>query len=564
MTKRTVHQEYLKKQTAEVAVFAAELRDHGTNKEGTFDSAAANDFMATAINQNNTGVKVPENLQIVLDEMPSGEKGDAARNAVTRAILDGIDIYESQHGCNAPADIIELGLHLAYSTSDAAKRRYKFDSANSDHQDNLGLQPNRAVLAILSTMGDAIPFAHYLPADIGSNKGVLAVMAHQAGNTYGQYAAGGSMDGANSGNSYISASRVHVSLPAVSTGVVTGALTAVQATDETCDSGAATIKLLRGRTLVYVNGVVAAKEVDQSGSGSSAISGTINVAGTDYAIGGSINTDTGVYSLTTTPALGTTVPVAVEGFVDYERAPEFTPSIIAAATTYELYASPWRAITQITIDSATQMSNELGLDPYGESILSIQNQFANERHYQVLLKARRLAKNNSIDYDFDWPNQKGQKTRAQIWLDFATPLGAVSQQMAVDTMDHGITHMYVGKYIASAWMSLPREIFEPSGIAERPGIFRIGRLFGRIDVYYTPKGLTDTAAAGQILCVGKATNVALNPFVLGDATAPIVQPLAVNADMKRGAAFYARNFTAVNPYKQASLGCAIINVTNMI
>ena len=564
MTKRTVHQEYLKKQTAEVAIFAEALRDHGTNKEGTFDSAAANDFMATAINQN-TGIKVPENLQIVLDEMPSGEKGEIARNSITRAILDGIDVYEAQHGCNAPADVIELGLHLAYSTSDAAKRKYSFDSATSDHQDNLALQPNRAVLAILSTMGDAIPFAHYLPADIGSNKGVLAVMAHQAGNTYGQYAAGGSMDGANSGNSYISASRVNVSMPAGGTGNVTGALTAVQATDETCDSAASTIKLLRGRTLVYVNGMVAATEVSsQNGTGNSTISGTINVGGTDYAIGGTINTDTGVYALTTTPALGTTVPVAVEGFVDYERAPEFTPSIIAAATMYELYASPWRAITQITIDSATQMSNELGLDPYGESILAIQNQFANERHYQVLLKARRLAKNNSIDYDFDWPNQKGQKTRAQIWLDFATPLGAVSQQMAIDTMDHGITHMYVGKYIASAWQSLPREIFEPSGIAERPGIFRIGRLFGRIDVYYTPKGLTDTAGAGQILCVGKATNVALNPFVLGDATAPIVQPLAVNADMKRGAAFYARNFNAVNPYKQASLGCAIINVTNMI
>ncbi|WP_292992605.1 hypothetical protein [Nitrosomonas sp.] len=563
MTKRTVHQEYLKKQTAEVAVFAAELRDHGTNKEGTFDSAAANDFMATAINQN-IGVKVPENLQIVLDEAPSGEEGDDVRSKITKAILDGIDIYEAQHGCNAPADVIELGLHLAYSTSDAAKRKYRFDSANSDHQDNLALQPNRAVLAILSTMGDAIPFAHYLPADIGSNKGVLAIMAHQAGNTYGQYTEGGSMDGANSGNSFISASRVNVSMPAVSTGNVTGALTAVQATDETCDPAASTLKLLRGRTLVYVNGMVAAKEVDQSGSGNSAVSGTINVGGTDYAIGGTINTDTGVYALTTTPALGTTVPVAVEGFIDYERAPEFTPSIIAAATTYELFAAPWRAITQITIDSATQMSNELGLDPYGESILTIQNQFANERHYQILLKARRLAKNNSVDYDFDWPNQKSQKTRAQIWLDFATPLGAVSQQMAVDTMDHGITHMYVGKYIASAWMSLPREIFEPSGIAERPGIFRIGRLFGRIDVYYTPKGLTDTAAAGQILCIGKATNVALNPFVLGDATAPIVQPLAVNADMKRGAAFYARNFTAVNPYKQASLGCAIINVTNMI
>ena len=308
----------------------------------------------------------------------------------------------------------------------------------------------------------------------------------------------------------------------------------------------------------------AAKEVDQTGSGNSTVSGTINVGGTDYVIGGTINTDTGVYALTTTPALGTTVPVAVEGLVDYERAPEFTPSIIAAVAPYELFAAPWRATTQITIDASTQMANELGLDPHGESILTVQNQFANERHYQILLKARRLAKNNSIDYDFDWVNQKSQKTRAQIWQDFATPLGAASQQMAVDTMDHGITHMYVGKYIAAQWMSLPRDIFEPSGIAERPGIFRIGRLFGRIDVYYTPKGLTDSAAAAQILCVGKATNVSLNPFVLGDAVAPIVQPLAVNADMKRGAAFYARNFNAVNPYKQASLGCAIINVTNMI
>lgn len=59
MTKRSVHQEYLKNKTAEVAAFAAALRDHGTNKEGTFDSASANDFMATAINQD-TGVKIPE------------------------------------------------------------------------------------------------------------------------------------------------------------------------------------------------------------------------------------------------------------------------------------------------------------------------------------------------------------------------------------------------------------------------------------------------------------------------------------------------------------------------
>ena len=130
-------------------------------------------------------------------------------------------------------------------------------------------------------------------------------------------------------------------------------------------------------------------------------------------------------------------------------------------------------------------------------------------------------------------------------------------------MDHGITHMYVGKYIAAQLLSLPSDIFQPSGISERPCIFRLGRLFGRIDVYFTPKGLTDTAAAGQVLCIGKATNVTLNPFVLGDAVPPTIVPLSVGSDLRQGAGFYARNFTAVNPHKPSAMGCAMIEITNM-
>jgi len=33
-----------------------------------------------------------------------------------------------------------------------------------------GLQPNRAAVSIIHTITSAIPFAHYLPADIGSNE----------------------------------------------------------------------------------------------------------------------------------------------------------------------------------------------------------------------------------------------------------------------------------------------------------------------------------------------------------------------------------------------------------
>lgn len=554
MTKR-IHQDYFKRETAEVATFIDNLKDNAV-KAGTFDSAAAADFMASATNQS-IGVKIPKNLQVVLDEA-----GDGAAT-ITRAILDGVNAYESQHGNTAPADVIEQALHLAYATTDSARRQYNLDSAsNSLQSEALSLQPNRAVVAILSAMGDAIPFAHYLPADIASNEAVLAIMSHNAGSTYGRYAQGGLMDGSLSGDAYVTSSRVNKSLPAVTTGNITGALTTTQSDDETC-SGATTVKLLRGRSLVYVNGVLAAREIDTTGSGNSSVSGNITIAGTNYAIGGTINTDTGAYALTSTPALATTIPVVVEGFIDYERAPELTPSIITAVNTYKLHAKPWRVTTHQTIDSRTQMANELGLDPYSESVIAIQAQFANERHYEVLAKARRLAANNQSDFDFAWATRSAQMNRSQIWQDFASVLGAASQQMAIDTMNHGITHLYVGKKLASQLMALPREVFEPSGVAERPCIFRIGRLFGRYEVYYTPKGVTETANSGQVLCIGRATDVTRNPFILGDAVPPTVIPLAVGSDLRQGAGFYARNFTAVNPNAAASLGCALINVTNL-
>ncbi|PRF93139.1 hypothetical protein [Burkholderia multivorans] len=560
MTKR-IHQDYFKRETAEVAQFVDSLKDNAT-KGGTFDSAAAADFLATATSQN-TGVKVPDTLQTVLDEA----KGDDAAALVTRAVLDGVSVYEAQHGTPAPADVIELALHSAYATTEAARRKFSLDSATSAHHDQISLQPNRAVVAILAALGEAIPFAHYLPADIGSNEARLAIMTHQAGNTFGSYAQGALLDGVDSGDAYISSSRVHTSMPAAAgettPGAVAGKITAIQATADTCDQNAAALKLLRGRSIVYVDGRVAAREVDSAGSGNSAVSGTIIVAGTSYAIGGTINTDTGVYALTTTPPLPATVPVVVEGFIDFERAPELTPTIISAVNTFSLFAKPWRVTTHQTIDSRTQMANELGLDPYSESVIAIQAQFANERHYDVLRKGVRLAALNTATFDLGAAQAHVYSGRFGVWPELAYPLSVVSQKMAEDTMNHGVTHLYVTKRVAAQFLGLPSTLFQPSGIAPRPGIYRLGRLFGQYDVYYTPKGLNETAASAQILAVGRATDVTRNPVVLGDAVPPTVIPLAVNADLRQGAGFYARNFTAVNPHDPSARGFALINVTNM-
>ncbi len=563
MTKR-IHQEYHKRSTNEVAAFANNLRENVV-VDGTFDSAAAIDYASTVINQSSE-VTVPENIQVILDEVSNTQDENvknANRSIIISAVLDGINVYEDQHGVEAPGDVIEHALHMGYSKTHHAIEMYKLDSANSMHHDQLSLQPNRATVAILSAMMEAIPFAHYMPADISSNEGKLAIVTHQAGSAYGMYAQNGSLDGVNSGNPYITSSRLHAMTPAVTTGDIDGKLTTVQTTDDTCDQGAAPLKLLRGRSVLYVQGKIAAREVSSSGSGNSTLSGSVTLSGTTYQIGGTINTDTGEFALTTTPALPDTVPVTVEGFIDYERAPELTPSILTAAETFQLFAKPWRVFTQQTPDSRSQLTNELGLDPYSESLIAIQNQQANERHYQVLTKARHIAVNNTTSFDFDWSNRKGFMNRSDAWRDFGTPLGAVSQQMAIDTFDHGVTHLYVGKHIAADLKGLPNDIFVPSGLPERPGIYRIGRLFGTYDVYYTPKGLVDTPSAGQILAIGRATNVSLNPFVLGDAVAPYIIALGIGTDLKQGAGYYARNFTEVNPHEPSSMGCAMIEVTNL-
>ena len=541
------------------ASFVDSLKDQAVS-DGVFDSAAATDFVTHVSNQS-TGVPVPEKLQALLDDC-ADEKQVAL---LTRAILDGTKAYETQHGTAAPADLLDQALHLGYATTGHARRAI-LDSATSALMDPQSLQPNRAVVAILSAMSEAIPFAHYLPADINSNEARLAILSHRAGSQTGSYFAGEIMDGGNSGKSYMNSSREHkceIVLDAGSpTGAITGKLTAVQATPETCDPDGPSVKLQRGRSQVYVNGLPVAREVSAAGTGPSAVSGQVSIGGTTHQISGTVNPDNGNIALTATPPLAATNQVIVEGFISYERSPELIPTMLTEAEPFQLYAVEDQVYATQTIGSRTQMSNELGLDSYSEAVIAIQAQHANERHHRVIRKAVRLGAQNTDTFDFAWSSAGDFKVRADVWRDFGSVLHKLSQRMALLTMNHGITHLYVGEAVMAQLVSLPNDIWEPSGVVERPGIYRLGRLFGRYDVYYTPRGITETESSAQVLCIGRATDVARNPFVLGDAVPPVAIPLSVSNDLKTGTGFYVRNFTEINPHHPSAMGCALINIIN--
>lgn len=545
--------QYNKQSTIKVDSFLNALKDN-VQTNGTFDSAGATSFVNEALSRNE--VQVPEALQGVLDSV-----SDAEANDIVRAIYDGANAYEREHGQAMPADVLEQALHSAYSTTPEGQR-IALDATGSSLESAQAYQSNRALVAILATTTEAIPFVHYLPADIKSNQAKLAILEHTTGSKAGSYAEGGLLDGAHSGERFISSARDHV-LTHGENGALTGKITAIQATPDTCDPQGTAVKLVRGSTIIYVNGLKVAQEVSSSRSANSPISGTVTIGSTLHAISGSVNTDNGEISIVATPALPTTVEVLAEGFIDYERQEDLTPTIITGVETFDLFANSWRAVTRQSIDSRTQMANELGLDSHSEGIIAIQAQFANERHYDVLRKARRVAVCNRETFDFNWTNAGEFKVRSDIWRDFSGVLGAVSQKMALLTMNHGVTHLYVGEKVASQMQGLPNDIWQSSGITARAGIYRVGKLFGKYDVYYTPRGVYEEQEGAEILCVGQATDVTRNAFILGDAVAPTVLPLAMNSDLKTGAAYYARNFTAVNPHKHSAQGAALITVTNL-
>ncbi|WP_175785317.1 hypothetical protein [Burkholderia ambifaria] len=512
------------------------------------DSVSAANSALEAI-KSTSGVNAPRAVERVLQDMD-----DKQEKEVIKSIFDGVNMYRSEHGFAPSGDIILSALHQARTVLDSV-------STTNAHHDQISLNPAAPMIAIISALAEACPFAGYLAADSGSNEARLIIIEHQAGSDWGDYSAGDSLDGINSGGEYLGAPR--------EAELVAPNDDADYKFEFTERPGAGDpIKLLRGRTNIYVNGLWAAEE-NRNANGSAAtspLSGHVTFDGVEYAISGVVRPGTGEVVVTPTPAFPKGTNVTAEVFIDYEVSRGKTPRMAIQGSKFSLYAAPYRGIFQVTPEARSQFTNEVGVDAGAEAMLAVRAQFSNERHYAAIRKVRMVGRHNiSSEFDFNFAGQSVQKTRAVMWQDFASHLGMQSQIMAEKTSDHGITHLYVGKDIASQFQTLPDTLFQSSGITERPGIYRVGRLFNKYEVYYTPKGVSEDHAAGtgEIVAVGRSSQTSRCPIIFGDAQAPFFEPLGTTVDLESGYGFTSRCFTHLNPHQQSALGCAVINVKNL-
>jgi hypothetical protein len=484
------------------------------------------------------------------------------RPQVLASLLDGIRRFEYEHGFVPSADMIDSALAQGLSVAEGSTvllNGVTLDSVSSSMQSTpLSHQPNRIAVAICGGLAESLPIGAYLPSDLSSNESKLAIVNTTAGSNFGAHKDGDILDGVNSGQHYISPERTVVPQIAGDRASATFAF-------KTDLAGAgAGVPLLPTRTYVKVNGLKVAIEINpNANTDDRQIAGQLTFEGAKYAISGSVSYKVGTGTLAFNPALPAGVSPKVVAFIDYEAKPELAPSIKTKAESFSLYCAEYRVLMQTAPGARSQAQNELGADFLTVAVNSARRQQANERYYLALEKLREVAAITGKMFDFDAANQLLQKSRAQRWRDFAAFMGEVDQEVANNTMEYGISYLFVGAKGASNFRTMGADDFTPSGVQARPGVYRVGRYKNQYDVYYTPRHVNETDTDLEMLAIGRAAQVARNPIVFSDAMAPTLIPLGILSDLKSGAALYGRNLTEINPHELSAMGCALITVKNV-
>lgn len=512
----------------------------------------------------NAVAKASELLPARMSKLLDMIDGDKNKALAVSSLLDGVARFEAEHGFTPSADMIDAALSQAENVADGSSTSvlpdgYTLDSVSTSNASaTLAHQPNRIAVAITGALSEAIPFGAYLPSDLKSNESRLAIISAIAGSTFGAYKTGDILDGTNGGGVYTRSERmVDVTIASDRT---TGTFKVSARTGGLGDA----VPLLRNRTAVFIDGFPSGMEQStDSGTANSLISGQAVIGNGNFVVTGQVNVETGVGTLAFAPALPEGVVVEVQAFIDFEKKPDLIPAINTIARSFKLFCSASRVMMSVTPDSRTATQSELGADGLTIATQAARTQAANERYIMAMRKAKGMAKRTQRVYDFDGPRQLVEKTRSLIWTDFGSFVAKVDQEVANQTMEYGLEMFYVGDLGMSQFLSMSTVDFVPSGIASRPGIYRLGKYKGKYDVYYSPYVVEETEDSFEILAIGRSPQVARNPIVMSDAVPQTLIPLAINKDLVSGAALYSRSLTEVNPHYQSAIGVALIKVTNV-
>lgn len=508
-------------------------------------------------------VLVIDSVSEMGDKLHSLNK-DMSVNTIHQTILDSIHHYEKEHGTKPSSSLIAIALDHANILLDDAT------SGTSQASAVPAFLPMQPMLAIRAIVSGAIPFAHHIQADKVTGQASLIIVEHQTGSKTGRYSEGSSLNGINSGDNYLLAERTH-KLSSSDNTTFTGKITPIQTSHNECDQSVTAHPLYSKTTQIYICGLLVATSSGRTEE--EGFTGVYTFAGEKVPFSGTVNTTTGEVSVKFAKAVPANTLVEARGFLNFEakQNKSVAPSVITQATRYEFTAKSYRSQVVVTPEAKAQFAKEIGIDPAFEGTMAIRNQFSLEVLYRSLRRLSVLGQfTQQATFDFDWDRQGLRKNVDQILLNLLYLINKESQTMANRNGSHGVSHIYVGDTMRSLLLSLGSDFFEPSGLVARPGPYRLGRLGGMYEVYYTPKGILTTEEQApkseRLLLIGaNPANPAFNPLILGEAVAPTIEQVgATTQTPDTGYWVTGKNFVEQNPVDIFAQSVAVVDVTNAI
>lgn len=567
-----------------------------------FDSAIhqGNDVLASAY---------PTCLQAIFDS--AFFRNPEAKAQVLAGIEYGMDEYKRRHGGEAPSvELVAAGIscgaallnrniaegkalfdNIQRSTGINIDDQTQFDSMSYGHHESLSVVPALVMVTISSRISSGIPTIAYLPNPAGTNELPLLYGRPVASKDWGGIAAGEYLDGTKATSPYFGNhwqfAMTPGSGPTALVYTVTPRTHYADSAALTPDVGADVAPFLAGRVRILVNGIEVAHDrykAHPTKTGTSMLVGVDGVVIDSTAVkvdSGSAVLSTSLITATFHAALPAGAVVTAEVVFDFERKgndgkPLITPpGIDIDLSGASLYATPTRALVTATIDSITQMRNELGIDPRAAAMGMVQGKFYLEETLRLLKACKQRATASGRVFSFD-ASRGVSGHGASVYNNTEELMGEVRNQismakqsisMAANSSPTGFD-LFVGNNGAiwfgrltsnDGYSAVAGAVYAPDAIT------RIGQFEDGINVYHVPGNaglLTESSTAAQFMLVARSSDPAKAAIVGHIAVPPMI--LEYNADpFEQGAGIYARVAGELNPIDRFADQSAIINATNL-
>lgn len=490
------------------------------------------------------------------------EAGSRAVLDVRKTLLDCIKAYEHEHGKKPSADLIAMALDQANLELDSITS----SAASSHGHEARSLKPNQPLIAIRAIFAAAMPFAHYLPAQ-ESGEAPFIIVSHEAGAKTGMYDKNESINGVAGGSNYISSARQHV-LESGDRTVFKGKITPVMTDFLHCDQDVEAIPLYEARTQIVINGLAIATSHKSNSGTTETASGVAVLGDKSISFTAQVNVKTGEVTVTFAEAVPENTHVMARAFLNVEdhKFRDYTPEIITRAQKYVMFATPYRSKVIATPEAINQFKNEIGIDPAFEGTVAIRMQKGQEDLYNMLERLNVIGQlHHPHTANFNWKELGKRKSVEDIVRDVLLPkLSQISQEIANANGSHGISHIYVGERMRALFVAMGTDFFEASQVVARAGSYRLGRLAGLYEVYYTPRGIQKVEGAERMLLIAaNANNPSFNPVIVGEVSAPMIKQVSATPNSPdEGYWVTGKGFIENNPVPIYAASVSTLDVIN--